>query len=115
MSEQTVNNNTQALWLRILSAAALFLFVGALYFISWAFWSGMSHWADKYPNMGYTADQFYLTYIWGPILLVLLIVPTILTLTHIRWFLKIFYWILSFILAFITWIVWFGVIEATSK
>ncbi len=113
MNEQSINN-LQPLWLRFISAAALFLFVGVIYFISWKFWAGRSgFWADKYPDMGYPHDNFYLTYIWGPVLLILLIVPATITLTNIRWFWKISYWILSFVLAFITWIIWFA-IEGTS-
>ena len=104
----------QPLWARITVSLLLFLIFGAGYFISWAFWTGMSHWADTAPNQN-TTDQFYLAYIWGPMLAFFLIVPTILTLTNIRWIWKGFYWFLSLILAFITWVIWFIIIDVTAK
>jgi hypothetical protein len=114
MKEQTLQNNTRPLWLRITSAIFLFLIIGAGYFTWWAFWTGMSHWADTVPNQN-TADQFYLAYVYGPMLFVFLLVPAVITVMNIRWLWKGFYWLLSLILAFIGWVVWFIVIEATSK
>jgi hypothetical protein len=104
----------QPLWLRVTLGIVLFVVVGAVYFIAWGFWVGMSHWADTIPNT-MTTDQFYLQYIWGPLLVIFLIIPTILTFLKIRWRLKIVYWFTSFVLALLSWFVWFIVIEATSK
>jgi len=120
MNESTVNNfvsekPVQPLWLRITAGIVLFIIFGAVYFVVYVFWAGMSHWADTYPNQGDTPDQFYLTYIWGPILFILLIIPTILTFLNIRWLWKGIYWLLSFVLSLLTWFVWFIIIEATSK
>ena len=109
-----MQNNTQPLWLRITTAVVLFLVVGAGYLIWWGFWTGMSHWADTVPNQN-TADQSYLEFVYGPMLLFFLLVPFVLTFLNIRWLWKGFYWLLSLILAFLGWVVWFIVIEATSK
>lgn len=107
--------NEQPIWLRITTAIILFIIFGVMYGISYVFWGGMSQWGGEYnPNVT-PPDVFYLIYIWGPILLVLLITPTILTLTRIRWLWKIIFWVLSLILAVATWMIWFVIIEATSK
>src|SRR5690349_24854977 len=105
----------QPLWLRITAGISLLIIFGVIYFVVYVFWAGMSHWADTYPNQGDTPDQFYLTYIWGPILFILLIIPTILTFMNIRWLWKGVYWLLSFVLLLVTWFIWFIIIEATSK
>lgn len=100
---------------KILVGILMFLVTAVIFGISYAFWGGMSQWGGPYnPNVT-PPDVFYLLYIWGPILLVLLLVPTVLTFTNIRWLWKWIFWFFSYLLAFLTWMVWFVIIEVTSK
>lgn len=106
---------SQPVWLKLIVGILLFIIFGVMYGISYIFWGGMSQWGGEY-NPGVTApDVYYLLYIWGPILLVLLIAPTVLTFTNIRWLWKIIFWGLSLVLALASWMVWFVIIEVTSK
>jgi len=115
MQETTNPKIIQPLWLKITVASVMFLVVGAVYTIVYGFWVGMSAWADMKPSDADTAERFYLTYIWPVFLLIALIVPTITTMLNIRWLWKWVYWFFGFLLTFLGWVSWFGVIEFTSK
>ncbi|MBL8016675.1 MAG: hypothetical protein JNK43_05340 [Ignavibacteria bacterium] len=106
---------TQPLWIRIVTAVLMFLVVGSFYAVFYGFWVGMSAWADTKPSDADTAERFYLTYVWGSLLIVLLIVPFVITLTKARWLWKWSAWIISLVLSVVTWSVWFLVIELSSK
>lgn len=106
---------TQPLWIRIVTAIVMFIVVGSFYTVFYGFWVGMSAWADMKPSDADTAERFYLTYVWGSILVVLLIVPFIVTLTRARWIWKWSAWLISIVLSVVTWSIWFLVIELSSK
>ena len=108
-------SNSQPLWIRIVTAIAMFIVVGSFYTVFYGFWVGMSAWADTKPSDADTAERFYLIYVWGSLLVVLLVVPFIITLTQVRWLWKWIAWVISVILSFVTWTGWFFVIEMTSK
>jgi hypothetical protein len=93
----------------------MFIVVGSFYTVFYGFWVGMSAWADMKPSDADTAERFYLTYVWGSILVVLLIVPFIVTLTRARWLWKWSAWLISIVLSVVTWSIWFLVIELSSK
>ncbi|HMT12538.1 MAG TPA: hypothetical protein PKA39_13055 [Ignavibacteria bacterium] len=105
----------QPLWIRIVTAIVMFIVVGSFYTVFYGFWVGMSAWADMKPSDADTAERFYLTYVWGSILVVLLIVPFIVTLTRARWLWKWSAWLISIVLSVVTWSIWFLVIELSSK
>ncbi|MBE2218614.1 MAG: hypothetical protein IAE90_10440 [Ignavibacteria bacterium] len=119
MNEHLINENSteiaaapaQPLWIRIVTAVLMFIIVGSFYAVFYGFWVGMSAWADMKPSDADTAERFYLTYVWGSILVVLLIVPFILTLTKARWLWKWSVWLISLALSVATWSVWFLIIE----
>ncbi len=106
---------TQPLWIRIVTAIVMFIVVGSFYTVFYGFWVGMSAWADMKPSDADTAERFYLTYVWGSLLVVLLIVPFIVTLTRARWIWKWSAWLISIVLSVVTWSIWFLVIELSSK
>ncbi len=118
MNETVTNENpagivaasAQPLWLRIVIAVLMFIAVGSFYAVFYGFWVGMSAWADMKPSDADTAERFYLIYVWGSILVVLLIVPFILTLTKARWLWKWSVWLISIVLSVVTWSVWFLII-----
>ncbi len=118
MNETVTNENpagivaasAQPLWLRIVIAVLMFIAVGSFYAVFYGFWVGMSAWADMKPSDADTAERFYLIYVWGSILVVLLIVPFILTLTKARWLWKWSVWLISIALSVVTWSVWFLII-----
>ena len=105
----------QPLWIRIVTAIVMFIVVGSFYTVFYGFWVGMSAWADMKPSDADTAERFYLTYVWGSILVVLLIVPFIVTLTRARWLWKWSAWLISIVLSVVTWSIWFLVIELSSQ
>ncbi|MCC7158204.1 MAG: hypothetical protein IT281_01555 [Ignavibacteria bacterium] len=115
MEENVKTERYQPLWIRITVSIVMFLLVGTVYTISYGFWVGMSAWADTKPSDANTAERFYLTYVWGGLLVIFLVVPVITTLMNIRWLWKWFYWLLSVILSALTWMLWFAIIEVTSK
>ena len=105
----------QPLWQRISAAAVMFIILGVIYTIVYGFWVGMSAWADTKPSDADTPERFYLTNIWPVILIISLIFPAVITLLNTRWIWKWLCWIFGIFLAFLGWVVWFGVIEFTSK
>lgn len=115
MIQNEVSEVNQQLWVRITVSLVMFILVGTGYTLSYAFWVGMSGWADTKPADAETAERFYLTYVWGGLLLVFLFVPAITTLLNIRWIWKWFYWLLGIILSVLTWMLWFVIIDVSSK
>ncbi len=93
------------LWLRITVGILLFVIFGSLYGFYYIFWNGMSYWDGMKEDMS-KPDQFYLRYIYGFELIVLLIVPVIVTIKDTRIIWKISFWIFSIILALLGWMVW---------
>ncbi len=115
LSESKNNIKIVPLWQRIAFAITMFVIFGAVYVIFYGFWVGMSGWADMKPSDADTAERFYLTYIWGGLLIFCLILPVIFTLANTRWLVKWLSWFLSAVFAFAGWVMWFAVIEITSK
>lgn len=123
MNEHVINadtsnqpvTKTQPLWIRVTTAVLMFIVVGGFYTVFYGFWVGMSAWADTKPSDANTAERFYLIYVWGSLLVILLIVPFIVTLTKARWLWKWSVWLISIVLSVVTWSVWFLVIELSSK
>ncbi len=123
MDEQITNLQTemqpvpksQPLWLRIVTAILMLIIVGSFYTVFYGFWVGMSAWADTKPSDADTAERFYLTYVWGSLLVILLILPFIVTLSKARWLWKWSAWLISLVLSVVTWSVWFLIIELSSK
>lgn len=111
----TKSNTLIPVWQKAAFAVIMFIIIGAGYTVFYGFWVGMAGWADMKPTDSDTAERFYLTYVWGAILIVCLIFPLIVTIANTGWLVKWLSWLLSIVIAFAGWVFWFAIIEITSK
>lgn len=111
----SLNKYTVPLWQRVIFTLVMFIVTAAGFVIVYGFWIGMAGWADMKPSDADTAERFYLTYVWGGLLGLCLIIPVIISLARTRWLVKWISWFLSVIIALAGWVMWFAIIEMTSK
>lgn len=108
--EVTVSKSLTPLWLRISLGIVIFLVFGALYGFYYVFWNGMSYWDGMKEDMS-KPDQFYLRYVWGAELIILLVVPLIITIKDTRIIWKVSGWIFSIVLSIAGWMVWMILVQ----
>lgn len=106
----TESKSITPLWLRITIGVILFIVFGALYGFYYIFWNGMSYWDGMKEDMS-KPDQFYLRYVWGAELIILLVVPLIVTIKDTRIIWKVLSWIFSIILSLLGWMVWMILVQ----